>query len=299
MRIVACRRVNSIDREIEALVRAGEFERAIEAAASIEDKWRRSRVLSDIAGDIAEAGDPVRAGELIGQVLRDYGWWSSIGIGAALVKTYSRDMDGLRQTLSYIRNSREGHGWGQLALALARMGEEGMAVVPQVVATVERAESYKDEAFKAMSIAFASVGAWEQAVAMIDRIGDPDASDEPVEELGHYLARTATLPEALEVIEHIQSEFDRAWALITLGRDLTGAGEVDWAIRALRRAVCIAQRIAAEDPPERDELIRQGGTALARAGRLEEALLAAESIGDDSVQRATLLEITSSQERMG
>lgn len=288
-----------MERAIEALREAGEFERAIEAAGSIEDKWHRSVVLSDIAGDIAEVGDLVRARELIRQVLREYGWWSSIGVGSALVQAYSRDMVELRRTLSYIRNCREGYQWGQLARALARTGEDGMAVVPQVVATVERAESYKDEAFSGMSIAFASVREWEQAVAMINRIGDPDASDEPVEELAHSLARTANLLEALEVLEHIENRYDRAWALITLGRDFTEAGEVEGAIPALRRALPVAQDHGTDEPVERDELIRRAATALAVAGSLEEALLATESIGDGSVRQATLAEIRSAEARRG
>lgn len=321
-----------------ALAEAGEFDRALVAAANIGDEWWRALVLAGVAQALVHAGEFERALAAVASI-GDERSREEATMDVAQALAQEDEFDRALTAAASMRHERtSARAVAGVAQALARAGEfdRALATAASIGDERRRADALADVAQTLAQVGDLAKASevWQQALAAAASIDDDGRHAEVLEGVARALAQAGELTQAREVSQRVPvgvaqaGEFDRTLAAVendgyerNLAEVLAGvaqAGEYDWPLAAVEndgyernRAGALADVTQAGEFDwtlavvenaghvwNRAQAMASAAQVLAQAGEFEQALAAA-CIGNEESRARALAEVAQALAQAG
>jgi tetratricopeptide (TPR) repeat protein len=231
------------------LAQAGQYEQALAAARAIEHKAWATRTMTDVAQLCAKAQQADKAAEMLSEAL------------AEAEKTENPD-------------------WKASAIAMiaatyaqAKLYDRALQLCETVTRPAE-----KNAAFAGIAVAYSEQGQCDNALRIADKVSGVRERSETLIEIARNFVEAGRLDEALRAVERVQHPHARAMAFGGIAAKYIELGEKQKALDALPKALSAARNIRGEYEIEKDLLVGQVARVYAKAGQVEQALQIAETI---------------------
>lgn len=218
---------------------AGDLVSARKTADTIPDLFKRHAVLAEIGIRQARAGEDTAALATLdamrnSETRKDDYTRASVPLAIAVRQSSTGDRAEAWKTLARI-DDIEARLWafGDLAATQAKAGdiEGALATADQIPPKLRRADTARDNAFKAVSATQARAGHFDEALAMAERVSDRREKEKALIEIGKARVAKGDLAGALATAERIGKGDERDTLLVEIIGAKARAGDVTGAIK--------------------------------------------------------------------
>jgi tetratricopeptide (TPR) repeat protein len=276
-----------LSRIAQALIEAGGRElaravvsQAMASAEKIEGEYTEGMLLAEIAQALGQLGEHEQARRVADQALKaaqkvdDEGDLRSLS-GEVRRQALILVARGLAQAkqfdLALVAAEASGR-LDEIVQILVQAGEHERAIAVANQALIE-GKFVKSFVLKSIAQVFAQAGAFDQALATIERIEDAGYKAEALDEVAQVFTQAGAFEQALATIERIEGKRSKATALGSLARALAQRGENTFAEAIANQAFVSAEVI--EDGNTKMRALIEVARVLAQQGDKERGAIAA------------------------